>query len=62
MGYYWSEEEVREKMTEKMVEAFENVYTIATTRNIDMRLSCVYGWCSQNCRSITFPWLGIILK
>src|SRR6478672_7845271 len=24
-GFYWSEEEVREKMTEKMVTAFENV-------------------------------------
>ena len=31
MGYYWSEEEVREKLTEKMVEAFENVYNTATT-------------------------------
>ena len=39
MGYYWSEEEVREKLTEKMVEAFENVYTTATNRNIDMRLA-----------------------
>ncbi len=39
MGYYWSEEEVREKLTKKMVEAFENVYTTATTRNIDMRLA-----------------------
>jgi glutamate dehydrogenase len=39
MGYYWSEEEVREKLTKKMVEAFDNVYTTATTRNIDMRLA-----------------------
>ncbi len=39
MGYYWSEEEVREKLTERMVEAFNNVYTTATTRNIDMRLA-----------------------
>ncbi len=39
MGYYWTEEEVREKMTKKMVEAFENVYTVADTRNIDMRLA-----------------------
>ncbi len=39
MGYYWTEEEVREKMTKKMVEAFENVYTVAETRNIDMRLA-----------------------
>lgn len=39
MGYYWTEEEVREKMTKKMVDAFENVYTVADTRNIDMRLA-----------------------
>lgn len=39
MGYYWTEEEVREKLREKMVEAFDNVYTTATTRNIDMRLA-----------------------
>ncbi|GEN83338.1 glutamate dehydrogenase [Sporosarcina luteola] len=39
MGYYWSEEEVREKMTSKMVEAFENVYNVSSTRNIDMRLA-----------------------
>jgi len=39
MGYYWTEEEVREKMTKKMVDAFENVYTTAETRNIDMRLA-----------------------
>ncbi|MCM3758633.1 Glu/Leu/Phe/Val dehydrogenase [Sporosarcina aquimarina] len=39
MGYYWSEEEVREKMTEKMVTAFENVYSVSTTRGIDMRLA-----------------------
>ncbi len=39
MGYYWTEEEVREKMTRKMVDAFDNVYTTAETRNIDMRLA-----------------------
>ncbi|REB04851.1 Glu/Leu/Phe/Val dehydrogenase [Sporosarcina sp. BI001-red] len=39
MGYYWSEEEVREKMTLKMVTAFENVYSVSTTRGIDMRLA-----------------------
>jgi len=39
MGYYWSEEEVREKLTERMIEAFDNVYTTSTTRNIDMRLA-----------------------
>jgi len=39
MGYYWTEEEVREKMTTKMVDAFDNVYNVASTRNIDMRLA-----------------------
>lgn len=38
-GYYWTAEEVSEKLHRKMVEAFENVYTTATTRNINMRLA-----------------------
>lgn len=38
-GYYWSEDEVNVKLKKKMVEAFENVYNIATTRRIDMRLA-----------------------
>lgn len=38
-GYYWSEKEVREKLHKKMVDAFENIYTTAQTRNIDMRLA-----------------------
>lgn len=38
-GYYWTEEEVHEKLYRKMVDAFENVYTTATTRNINMRLA-----------------------
>ncbi|ETP68187.1 glutamate dehydrogenase [Planococcus glaciei] len=38
-GYYWTQEEVDEKLTKKLVDAFENVYNVATTRNIDMRLA-----------------------
>lgn len=38
-GYYWTEEEVNEKLYKKMIAAFENVYTVATTRNINMRLA-----------------------
>jgi len=38
-GYYWTEEEVNEKLYKKMIVAFDNVYTVATTRNIDMRLA-----------------------
>ena len=38
-GYYWTQEEVDEKLTKKLVDAFDNVYNVATTRNIDMRLA-----------------------
>lgn len=38
-GYYWTQEEVDEKLNKKLVEAFENIYNVATTRNIDMRLA-----------------------
>lgn len=38
-GYYWSEEEVEQKLYRTMVEAFENVYATATSRNINMRLA-----------------------
>lgn len=38
-GYYWTKEEVEERLLKKMVDAFDNVYTTATTRNIDMRLA-----------------------
>lgn len=38
-GYYWSEEEVEEKLEKVMVRAFENVYTLAQTRRVDMRLA-----------------------
>ncbi len=38
-GYYWTAEEVADKLHKKMVAAFENVYTTATTRNINMRLA-----------------------
>lgn len=38
-GYYWTEDEVHEKLYQKMTEAFENVYNTAKSRNIDMRLA-----------------------
>jgi glutamate dehydrogenase len=38
-GYYWTEEEVSEKLYKKMISAFDNVYNVATTRNINMRLA-----------------------
>ena len=38
-GYYWSEEEVEEKLEKVMVKAFNNVYDTAQSRKIDMRLA-----------------------
>src|SRR5690606_3510546 len=38
-GYYWSEEEVNEKLRQKLVEAFENVYNTAESRRVNMRLA-----------------------
>ncbi|MBT2583624.1 Glu/Leu/Phe/Val dehydrogenase [Planococcus sp. ISL-109] len=38
-GYYWTQEEVDEKLEKKLVEAFENVYNVSVNRNIDMRLA-----------------------
>lgn len=39
MGYYWSEEEVNQRLEEKMVKAFENVYQTAQMRQVNMRLA-----------------------
>ncbi|WP_416149686.1 Glu/Leu/Phe/Val family dehydrogenase [Salipaludibacillus sp. HK11] len=38
-GFYWEEEEVAEKLEKVMVTAFDNVYRVASVRNIDMRLA-----------------------
>lgn len=38
-GYYWSEEEVDEKLHKVMVKGFNTVYNTAETRLIDMRLA-----------------------
>lgn len=38
-GYYWTEEEVERKLREVLVKAFENVYNIHITRDVDMRLA-----------------------
>ncbi len=37
MGYYWTEEEVREKLDKKMTEAFWGVYNVHKEKNIHMR-------------------------
>ena len=38
-GYYWSEEEIEERLEETMVKAFDNVYNMAHTRKVNMRLA-----------------------
>ncbi|WHY94462.1 Glu/Leu/Phe/Val dehydrogenase [Neobacillus cucumis] len=38
-GYYWSEEEVAEKLRKKVVDSFERVFSTAQTYQINMRLA-----------------------
>ncbi|TKW75426.1 MAG: Glu/Leu/Phe/Val dehydrogenase [Staphylococcus hominis] len=38
-GYYWTEDEVNEKLREKLVSAFDTIYELAQNRKIDMRLA-----------------------
>lgn len=38
-GYYWSEEEVNEKLRKNLVQAFNNVYNAAEQRKVNMRLA-----------------------
>ena len=40
-GYYWSEEEVNDKLREKLVDAFDTIYELAQNRKIDMRLAAI---------------------
>jgi len=38
-GYYWPEEEINNKLHKVMVDSFNNVYRVAETRKVDMRLA-----------------------
>ncbi|MDF2946985.1 MAG: gudB [Bacillales bacterium] len=38
-GYYWTEEEVEEKLEKVMVKSFNNIYETSYNRKIDMRLA-----------------------
>ena len=38
-GYYWTEEEVAEKLRMKMVDSFESVYSTSKNCNVNMRLA-----------------------
>lgn len=38
-GYYWTEEEVYEKLVKVMISSFENIYQTAQTHQVDMRLA-----------------------
>ncbi|MFJ5713841.1 Glu/Leu/Phe/Val dehydrogenase [Neobacillus sp. NPDC093127] len=39
LGYYWTEEEIAVKLRERLVKSFNDVYDLAETRNISMRLA-----------------------
>ncbi|WP_175640151.1 Glu/Leu/Phe/Val family dehydrogenase [Metabacillus schmidteae] len=38
-GYYWSEEEVADKLRKVMVDSFENIYQMSQRHQVDMRLA-----------------------
>ncbi|OCA81413.1 Glu/Leu/Phe/Val family dehydrogenase [Pseudobacillus wudalianchiensis] len=38
-GYYWTEEEVHERLHETLISAFNNIYETAQTRGVNMRLA-----------------------
>ena len=38
-GYYWTSEEIDEKLKKIMVDSFENIYRVARTHKVDMRLA-----------------------
>ncbi|MDF2536540.1 MAG: Glu/Leu/Phe/Val dehydrogenase, partial [Bacillales bacterium] len=38
-GYYWSEEEVERKLDAMMVKSFNEIYELANSRRVDMRLA-----------------------
>jgi glutamate dehydrogenase len=38
-GYYWSEAEIETKLQDRMEKAFDNVYNVHVTRNVNMRLA-----------------------
>ncbi|GLO66465.1 MULTISPECIES: Glu/Leu/Phe/Val dehydrogenase [Oceanobacillus] len=38
-GFYWSEEEIDNKLHEIMIKSFNNIYNMSRTRRIDMRLA-----------------------
>ena len=38
-GYYWSEEEVDEKLEKVMVSSFDNIYQTSKSHQVNMRLA-----------------------
>ncbi|MDQ1144535.1 glutamate dehydrogenase [Bacillus sp. SORGH_AS 510] len=38
-GYYWSEEEVENRLRERVIQSFHEIFNLAMTRHIDMRLA-----------------------
>lgn len=38
-GYYWTEEEVNEKLEKKLIQSFENIYRTSQDKKVNMRLA-----------------------
>ncbi|MFJ8244745.1 Glu/Leu/Phe/Val dehydrogenase [Peribacillus asahii] len=53
-GYYWSEQEVNEKLELKLVEAFSRVYTTSIRKNVDMRLAAYMVGLERMTKAIEF--------
>lgn len=53
-GYYWSEEEVNEKLEKVLVQAFDNVYQISQTRNVNMRLAAYMAGARKMAEAVKF--------
>lgn len=53
-GYYWSEEEVHNKLKDVMTKAFERVYNMAQSRKINMRLAAYMIGCRKMAEAARF--------
>jgi glutamate dehydrogenase len=53
-GYYWSEQEVDEKLRQMMIRGFEHVYDIHRTRGVDMRLAAYMAGIRKLAEAVRF--------
>ncbi|MCU6710040.1 Glu/Leu/Phe/Val dehydrogenase [Paenibacillus sp. J5C_2022] len=53
-GYYWSEQEVDDKLQFMMIRGFQNVYEIHRTRKVDMRLAAYMAGVRKMAEAVRF--------